>query len=248
MRLTLRPAIITAIILLFTLVSCTTGAENTSGTSGSCNNPLYPVKQGAIWTYSSTGGPGGTFIYTDTITDVHADGFTLTSQFADMTRTQEWFCQTDGLKALQIGGGSAAGISTQGITAQFMTSDVTGISLPREITKGIQWQYSLKMQGTLAMPGDTQSPASGSYSVTMQEIGKDTITVAAGTFETIRFQANSSVDIMTDFQGTQIPVKYDATSLIWYAPNVGFVKSVENGDFGGTAFSIITELQSYNIP
>jgi hypothetical protein len=29
---------------------------------------------------------------------------------------------------------------------------------------------------------------------------------------------------------------------------VGYVKSVEGGDFGGTAFSAVTELQSYSIP
>jgi hypothetical protein len=129
-----------------------------------------------------------------------------------------------------------------------MTSDVTGISLPREITPGMQWQYGLKMQGTMAMPGDQQSPSNGAYAVTMQEMGRETITVPAGAFETARFQANSSVDIMTDFQGIQVPVKYTATTLLWYAPGVGFIKSVENGDFGGTAFSITTELQSYNIP
>jgi hypothetical protein len=248
MRLALRLAILPAIILLCTLTSCTTGAANSTGISGTCDNALYPVKQGAIWTYASAGGPGGSFTYTDTLTDVRANGFTLTSQFGNATRAQEWFCQSDGLKALQIGGGSAAGISTQGITAEFMTTEVTGVSLPREIAQGMQWQYGLTMQGTMAMPGNMQSPSTGTYAVTMQEMGKDVITVAAGVFEAARFQANSSVEIMTDFQGIPVPVKYNAVTLLWYAPNVGFIKSVENGDFGGTAFSITTELQSYNIP
>jgi len=179
---------------------------------------------------------------------VSVDGFTLTSQFDGVSRAQEWHCGQDGLQALQIGGGSAAGISTQGITAEFMTSDVTGISLPREITSGMQWQYDLKMQGTMAMPGDQQSPSSGTYSVTMQEMGRESVTVPAGTFETVKLQANSNVDIMTDFQGIQVPVKYTGITLIWYAPGVGYIKSVENGDFGGTVFSVTTELQSYQIP
>jgi hypothetical protein len=235
------------IALVFALASCTTGTAS-SGASGTCENALYPVRQGAIWVYSSAGGPGGTFTYTDTVTEVRADGFTLTSQFGDTTRAQEWFCQADGLTALQIGGGSASGISIQGITAEFVTLDVTGVSLPREVTPGMQWQYGLKMQGYMAMPGEQRAPSNGTYSVNMQETGRDTITVGAGSFETVRFQANSSVEIVTDFQGIPIPVKYDAVTLIWYAPGVGFVKSVENGDFGGTAFSITTELQSYNIP
>jgi hypothetical protein len=247
MRLTSRSIITLSIILLLNLASCTAGM-NSSGASGTCDNMLFPVKQGAVWMYASTGGPSGSFTYTDSITKVHTGGFTLTSQLADATRTQEWYCQADGLQALQIGGGSAAGISTQGITAEFITSDVTGLSLPREVTSGMQWQYGLKMQGTLAMPGDQQSPASGTYSAAMEELGKETITVAAGTFEAVRFQANSNVNIAADFQGTQAPITYTATTLLWYAPGVGFIKSVENGDFGGTAFTITTELQSYNIP
>jgi hypothetical protein len=248
MRLTSRFAIILFIILLIGVTSCTTNGVSSSGAIGTCDNALYPVKQGAIWTYASAGGPGGSFTYTDTISQVRADGFTLTSQFADMRRAQEWSCLVDGLQALQIGGGSAAGISTQGITAAFRTLDVTGISLPREITPGMQWQYALTMKGTMAMPGNQQSPSDGSYSVTMRGLGRETITVPAGVFEAIKFQANSNVDMMTDFQGIQVPVKYSGITLIWYAPNVGYIKSVENGDFGGTAFSVTTELQSYNIP
>lgn len=248
MRQMSRLAIILFIIFSIGITSCTTSAVKSSGTSGTCDNALYPVKQGAIWTYSSAGGPGGSFTYTDIISQVRTDGFTLTSQFADTQRLQEWRCLSNGLQALQLGGGSAAGISTQGITAEFRTLEVSGISLPRQITTGLQWQYALTMQGTMAMPGDQQSPSNGSYSVTMQELGREIITVPAGTFEAVRFQANSNVDIMTEFQGIQVPVKYSGVALIWYAPNVGYIKSVENGDFGGTAFSVTTEMQSYNMP
>ena len=247
MRPLLRLALILCIFLTG-LTSCAPDGAISLGSSGTCDNQLYPVKQDATWTYASAGGPGGTFTYTDTVIDVHGGGFTVTSEFWDTTRTQEWSCQSDGLQALQIGSASAAGISTQGITAEFVASDVTGVSLPREITQGMQWQYGLKMQGTMAMPGEQQSPANGTYSVVMQEMGWESITVPAGTFNAVRLQANSSVDIMTDFQGIQVPVKYSGVSLLWYAPGVGFIKSVENGDFSGTAFSITTELQSYNIP
>lgn len=243
-----RFAIIFFLILSIAISSCTTSGAISSGASGTCDNALYPVKQGATWTYASVGGPNGSLNYTDTITDVRADGFTLTSQYADTQRGQEWNCHSDGLQALQIGGGSAAGISTQGITADFSTLEVTGVSLPREISQGTQWQYALTMQGAMATPGNQQSPSTGSYSVTMQALGKETITVPAGVFEAIKIQANSTVEATTDFQGIQVPIKYNGVSLIWYAPGVGYIKSVENGDFSGTVFSVTTELQSYNIP
>jgi hypothetical protein len=226
-----------------------TSAPNTFPTSGDlCNNALYPTTQGAAWVYTSIGGPSGSFNYTNSITAVRADGFTLTSQFTDATRTQEWACQPAGLKALQLGGGSATGISIQGMTAELTTSEVTGISLPKDIPSGMQWQYSLALHGTVAMPGDQQSQSNGMYSVSMKELGRETVTVPAGTFEAIKIQSNSMVDIIAIFEGLEVPVKFNGTTITWYAPGVGYVKSVESGDFGGTAFSAVTELQSYSIP
>lgn len=247
MRFSPRPILFFLVPLVLILASCTS-AGNSSGESGSCENFLFPVKPGATWTYSSAGGPGGSLTYTDSIAEVRADGFTLASQFGDSVRRQEWFCRSDGLQALQISGGNAAGITMQGITADFTTTDVKGINLPRELSAGAQWQYELKMTGAMAMPGEAQSPSSGTYLATFQETGKQTVTVPAGTFETARLQANSSVRIISNFQGTPLPITYNAVTLLWYAPGVGLVKSVENGDFGGTTFSITTELQSYQIP
>jgi len=79
-------------------------------------------------------------------------------------------------------------------------------------------------------------------------MGKETITVPAGTFEAVKLQSNSTVDIMSAFAGADAPITFNGTTITWYAPGVGYVKSVENGDFGGEAFSATTELQSYSIP
>ncbi len=266
MQLKFRPAIIIFLtLLLFTsLTAC--GADNADNAdivlpilqtsepgaaptaSEMCNNTLYPTMQGATWIYASTGGPNGSFNYTNSITESHADGFTLATQLADQIRTQEWVCQPDGLKALQLGGGSAEGISIQGMTAELKTLEVSGINIPQTLTSGMQWQYSLNLQGTIVMPGDPQAPANGVYSVIMQEVGRETVTVPAGTFEAVKIQSNSTVDITSSFAGTEVPIKFNGTTITWYAPGVGYVKSVENGDFGGQAFSATTELQSYSIP
>lgn len=259
-----RPAIIIFIIFSLSIAACGSGSENSpavvfptlqgsnsdtsAASNGICENALYPAVQNAAWVYTSTGGPNGSFNYTNSITEIRADGFTLTSQFTDHTRTQEWACQPDGIKALQLGGGSAAGISIQEMTANLNTSNVLGISLPKELTANMQWQYSLALQGTIAMLGDPLSPAHGTYSVMMQEIGSETVTVPAGTFEAIKIQSNSTVDIVSVFAGNEVPIKFNGTTITWYAPGIGYVKSVENGDFSGEVFSAITELQSYNIP
>jgi hypothetical protein len=266
MQFKFRPAIILFLTMLLAPVLTACGIDNASNSevvlpiiqtsnpnasptaSEICSNTLFPSRQGATWVYASTGGPGGAFIYTNSVTEARTDGFTLTTQFADQTRTQEWSCQPDGLKALQLGGGSAAGTSIQGMTSELTTSNVNGLSLPQNVTTGMQWQYSLQLQGTIVMPGDPQAPTNGVYSVNMQEMGNETVTVPAGTFEAVKIQSNSTVDIISTFAGNEVPIKFNGTTITWYAPSVGYVKSVENGDFGGEAFSATTELQSYSIP
>ncbi|MBI3170329.1 MAG: hypothetical protein HYZ22_17745 [Chloroflexi bacterium] len=212
-----------------------------------CDNPLFPVKQNASWTHYSNGGPNGDFSYTDTITGILPDGFILTSQFPTLTLTQNWICSPEGYIAQQLGGGTTASVSMQNMISDFQTLQVSGLSLPRTITPGMQWHYDLSMQGSVAMPGEqTQSP--GTFSLNMQELGTESVTTLAGTFDATKLQAEFIANIDVDFQGSPIRYTINGTSILWYAPGVGFIKSIENIDFSGTSFTSTTELQSYNIP
>src|ERR671918_2739863 len=91
----------------------TEGSGTPVAGEGLCANAYYPVREGSTWSYASTGGPAGEYSFTDTITSVREDGFTLSTQFDDLTRTQEWACEEEGLVALQLGGTSAATLNTQ---------------------------------------------------------------------------------------------------------------------------------------
>ena len=197
--------------------------------------------------YYSSGGPNGDFAYSDTISEVRLDGFTLISQFSSHALTQQWACVPEGLKAMQLGGGTTASISMQNMIANFKTLEVSGISLPKEITPGLQWQYNISMEGSIAMPGE-QAQSPGAFSLTMQELGNETVTVPAGTFEAIKLQATFTAQIDADFQGSPVPYAINGSSIVWYARNVGYIKSIENIDFSGTTFTSTTELQTYSIP
>jgi hypothetical protein len=258
-----QPALILA-GLLFALTACGregnrnsgvtlpilgTANPGTSSTAGKlCDNSLYPSAQGATWVYTSIGAPGGAFIYANSITQKWEDGFTLTTQFANQTLTQEWACLPDGLVTQQLSGGSTAEISMQDMTTHLKTSEVNGESIPKNITPGMQWQYSLHLQGSIVMPDNLQASAEGIYSTTMQEAGREIVTVPAGTFEAVKIKSNSTVDITSSFAGANLPIKFNGAALTWYAPGVGYVKMIESGDFGGQMYSVTTELQSYNIP
>jgi hypothetical protein len=56
------------------------------------------------------------------------------------------------------------------------------------------------------------------------------------------------VEILVPFGNEQVPMKYSGTSITWYAPGVGFVKSIENWDLGSAPYTATTELQTYVIP
>lgn len=223
-------------------------APASSAGGGLCDNPLMPVKLGASWTYSHSGSPSGDFTFTDTITDVRADGFTLTAQFDGLTRTQEWACEPNGLKALQLGGGPAGSVTTNDMTAQFQTLEVSGVSIPKTVAPGMQWEYFLKMAGVTAMPGDANAKSEGTFSMSMREAGSERVTVPAGTFEAIKIEYTNTVKIVAEFQGMQVPFELSDNGLSWYVPGVGFVKSIGNSSAGGEAFTFTMELLSYTIP
>lgn len=212
--------------------------------TGSCENDHLPVIQGATWTYYSAGGPNGDFFYTDTITETTPTDFILSSQFPTLTLTQKWLCAEDGLLALQLGGGTTASVSMQNMIADFKTKEVRGVNLPHTIAPGMQWDYTLIIESSSGE--STQSP--GTFQLTMQEMGRETITVPAGVFEAVKLQATFNAQINVEFQGSFFLYTVNGSSINWYAPGVGLVKSIENIEFSGTPFTSTTELQSYSIP
>jgi hypothetical protein len=215
--------------------------------SEACTNPLYPAVKGATWSYAVTGAPTGPLSYTDTVTDVRADGFTLTSQFDKLTRTQEWACKPEGLLALELGGGPAGAISTSQVDVQLTTSNVQGVTLPAHVSAGDKWAYSLDFQGTTQVGGVT-AQETGKASIDLSAIGTESVTVPAGTFDATKIEVSSTLNFQIVMQGVTTPVVFTGISTVWYAPGVGMVKSVDKGELGGTAYTTTTELQSYSIP
>lgn len=189
---------------------------------GLCDNLLYPIKQNATWTYSSSGNPNGNFNYTETITQVTSVGFTVTSQINDLTPTQNWSCETGGLKALQLGANNY-------LTSQSAILEITGVNLPKELISGMQWLYSLKLE-------------QGTYTVIMQEMGSEAITVPAGVFNVIKFQA------VHQFESADASLNFSSAGTIWYAENIGLIKSIDDVQKSDGAFTVTTELISYIIP
>jgi hypothetical protein len=255
-----------SLLLLLFLAACAGGQADTGGDQQGglqeppteeptaeppslCSNEYYPVVEGASWTYNVTGAPTGDYTFTDTITEVRADGFTLTSSFPDgLTRTQEWSCTSEGLVSLDFGGGAAAGLTGSGIDAVFTTSDVTGVTLPADLAVGSTWQQSLSIQGDMNVSEGVTGSAEGDVDFDAAAAAIESATTPAGTFDALRIDFDLVFNITATVEDFTIPVTMTGVTTSWYAAGIGWVKSVSTTDFMGTSVETTIELQSYTIP
>lgn len=215
--------------------------------AGQCANAYYPVREGSTWMYQSTGSPTGSYSFTDTITSIRDDGFTLTTQFENVTRTQEWSCTPEGLIALQLGGAPAAAINAQGAQLELVVDNVSGVTFPSEIAAGDQWQHNLDFSGRMSIASQ-EGEATGNAQSSFTAIGIESVTVPVGTFEAMKIQIDTTLSISVLFQGLNVPVTFSGSYNYWFVQGVGWVKASGSGDIGGESFTETIELQAYNIP
>jgi hypothetical protein len=214
---------------------------------GLCSNAYYPVRQGATWNYKSTGGPAGEYSFTDTISSVREDGFTLSTQMNGVTRTQEWNCTPEGLVALQFGGAPAAMLNAQNMQLNVEVNNVSGVTFPNAINVGAQWQHGLDLQGNMTVAGE-QGTATGTAQTSFTAIGEESVTVPAGTFDAMKIQVDTNLSMNVSYQGLSVPVVFSGSYTYWFVQGVGWVKASGTGELADTSFSDTIELQSYSIP
>ncbi|HTP00737.1 MAG TPA: hypothetical protein VMJ64_05130 [Anaerolineales bacterium] len=235
--------------------SGSSGAASSPSTDGQapaadlCANPLVPVKQGAIWSYVNTGVSSSPITLSTTITDVKPDGFTVATHFDDsITLDQDWACTPDGLLARSLGSGQTTlGLSLSDVTASFATSNAAGVTLPAHVKQGKTWMYGLDVMGNIVRD-NLSAELRGTVSTNLQELGTENVTVPAGTFSAMKISAVTTFNMNANYSGITIPISSSVNSTFWFAPGVGWVKSVQTGDLPGMAINSVTELQSYKLP
>ncbi|MEX2160926.1 MAG: hypothetical protein WD751_03335 [Anaerolineales bacterium] len=217
--------------------------------AGLCANAYYPVLVGATHTYAGTSFDGSAYSFTDTITDVRADGFTLTSEFEGLTRTQEWECASEGLIALQYESGASAGISANGLSGEFQTTGASGVTLPANVAPGDTWSQAFTITGNLDMGEAGEATAAGDVAISYTAIGVEEVSTAAGTFTALRVESHLTFNLTATFQGLEIPIAFEADTVSWYGQGIGWVKSEDSSTIEGTgSFSTTLDLQSFSIP
>ncbi len=250
--------IIGSLVLIFVAAACSFSSSGTSAApnppvapapaSGGCSNTYFPTSSGSTWSYSSRGSALGPYTYTNTVADVSDTGFTVNmlSSLAQGTNSSvKWNCQNGNLAALDAGAGSlSVSTSKVKITSTSITAD--GFNVPNTFASGTTWSEKVTIIGTVQTGSrtlDSQIAADLNCTAT----GAESITVPAGTFDTVKATCTETIGIAEIIQATPIPAGAPSTLDItnWYAKGIGLVKSVRvNNTAGGTT---TVELTQYKI-
>ncbi|HSG43911.1 MAG TPA: hypothetical protein VLA72_12220 [Anaerolineales bacterium] len=221
--------------------------EASTTESGLCVNEYYPVVEGGVWNYQGTSSEAEDYTFSNTITAVRDDGFSIQVEFDNVTLNQEWACTPEGILALDVGGGTAGTLTTSDVNLVMVTQNSSGITYPNEITPGDTWTQTLDYTGTMDFGGET-TEVSGDTVYNSTAIGVESVTVPAGTFDAMKIEVIMTINIKMNIGGTEMPVTVTTTTLSWFAKDVGWVKSDSSSNIAGFSTTESIELTSYSIP
>jgi hypothetical protein len=216
------------IVPLATSISTPTSAPTTPiHQADECDNPYFPVVNGASWTYETTGVGQATHSLT---TDENGQ-FTITVTNADSTFILEGQCTDNGIVLVDQGMNAIYQGSEGGST--LTTQSEEGVTLPNDIQQGDEWSQTIKMSASGGEEAINSTIVSD-----FKALGYESVSVPAGTFQALKIEQSSSVTM----NGMDLLA---SSSFLWYVEGVGNVKAEQQ--VGGSEKSVV-QLISYNIP
>ncbi len=216
--------------------------------AGACSNPYFPVVVGASWIYASSGDASEPYTFSSTVSEVFPDRFTLTSEFDDLTLTQQWECKPEGLVSLELGGGPAASLVTGDVELTLETSNVEGVTLPVSISAGDEWSHTLDLVGEVSLGEGMSGSAEGTATTHYTAVGMESVEVAAGTFEALRVDTSFTLALTVSTQGISLPVTFSSTGSTFFVTDVGWVLQTSTASIMEFTSTERLELESYVIP
>jgi hypothetical protein len=235
------PSDSTAITAVPTGAAALTAAKDASVSRG-CANAYYPVPSGASWSYASRGSIAGDYSYTRTITAVNDVGFTTSDHFSTgVDRTLKWNCQDGNLTTLDTGSGSSGSVKSTILKMVVVSTDADGYNIPATFEAGKTWSEKIEINGNLENSGTNVGTAQNVAQINCRAGSADTITVPAGTFNTVKATCTSAMIVTTTVKGlTMPPVIDNESTTYWYVKGIGLVKSVGSNP-GGNETIVLTQ-------
>jgi hypothetical protein len=229
-------------------VAGSTGTPGT-GSAAACTNDYFPVKSGATWNYSSSGGVlGNNLTYTRTLTDLAQNSFNTQDHFSvgGVTLTVKWNCDNGNLTPLSTGLGNGT-IRAGSLTLNIASASATGYMLPGTFNSGATWTESLTLNGSVQQNGSSLGSGTDLSQIACTANGAESVTVPAGTFDAQKVTCQISASLsgnVAGFGSSSQPVQLSDTIVEWYAKGVGLIKSQNSGSSGNETVL----LTQYTIP
>ena len=197
-----------------------------------CENPFYPVVNGAQWNNRSTFASDGSVSTSTASMEVFEDkSFTMTMSSGDSTFKLDGRCTDDGIILMDVPGISGTFSSSDGGGSTMTTENVDGVTLPNDVQIGDDWSQEISV---VAKSNSGDTILSATIETTYVALGYETVTVPAGTFYALKVEQSGSMTM-----GGGEP--FLTHGFIWYAQGIGTIKSGLDGTF-------MAELTQYNIP
>jgi hypothetical protein len=138
-------------------------------------------------------------------------------------------------------------LNSQGIQLQLDAVTSSGVIFPSQINPGDRWQHTLDFTGDVSVMNE-EAEATGTAQMSFTAIGEESVTVPAGTFEALKIQIDTMLNIEASYEGITLPVTFSGVYTYWFVQDVGWVKATGSGNLLSMSFTETTELQSYSIP
>ncbi len=202
-------------------------------TESACYHPLFPVVEGASWTYDYESGEG----YTLRIEETGEDTFTMSQTMEgdmegeeEMVYTIDWYCSENGLLRGTFGQLELLSESAEmeGADFSFETLEWEGQTLPAPelLEEGYTWTTEYQLRGEMNLEG-----AATAVDVTVvmdYTVGAiEEVSIPAGTFpEAVRIDNTSDIEISIAAGETNVPMStMNFSSSTWYAEDIGMLKT-----------------------
>ncbi|MDW8425789.1 MAG: hypothetical protein RMK51_07635 [Meiothermus sp.] len=182
-----------------------------------CSSAFYPTDPDLRWRYRNL---NDNQVYTQTFSPAGVGALLEQRRFATRTETTQWTCTPQGLRTLPEGELPIPGGSVR-------LTKLTGVVIPSNETwrVGGRWTYRYELRGRIALFDLT-----GFLEVENRIVARETISVPAGRFETLRVEAS--------FRG-EFGIGFGGRATYWFAEGVGVVKQVSEGTFGGQSSELL---------
>jgi hypothetical protein len=185
-----------------------------------CSHPYYPSAAGATWRYQISGALSQQ--YTQKILSNNGSSFVMQNTFNDLSTKTTIGCNPDG----SLSQNQYSDVSGSNVNARVQTLSSSGVAFPapNRWVVGATWTYAYTIRMTSSAGGQTIT-SQGSVTITNKLLASERVSVAAGSFDTLKMQTTIAMDLNANMAGQRVPIRNTSTGLSWLARNVGMVKS-----------------------